>query len=181
MPTSDAASEVAETLGPRLTRNEIFPEPIFLLNYTLASAQLFDNMASSPPPLDSIVGAFLIATCADLFLLGIIVIQAYTFYTKTDCKINPYTWSLVTFLVVLDFVSSAFSIAEIYEFAVTGFGDYENLSQLPVAYGVQVSLDNRIIYTITDFITSHLGLCSSQLEDYPRSLFNYFSLIVSGN
>jgi hypothetical protein len=138
-------------------------------------------MSSSPPPLDSIVGAFLVATCGDLFLLGIICVQAFTFYTKTDRKINPYTWSLVTFLVVLDFVSSGLSIAEIYEFAVTGFGNYENLSHLPVAYGVQVSLDSRIIYTITDFITSHLGLCSSQLEDYPRSLFNYFSLIGYGS
>lgn len=96
-------------------------------------------MASSPPPLDSIIGAFLVATSADLFLLGIICVQAFTFYRKTDRKINPYIWSLVTFLVVLDFVSSALSIAEIYSFAVSGFGDYKNLNQLPVAYGVQVS------------------------------------------
>lgn len=64
-------------------------------------------------PLDNIIGPFLIASMLDLAMLGIVGVQAVTFFTSGNRR-QAGTVALVSGMLVLDVLSSALSVVAVY-------------------------------------------------------------------
>ncbi|KAJ8090739.1 hypothetical protein PM082_018305 [Marasmius tenuissimus] len=102
-------------------------------------------------------GPMLIGTFMNLILFGVLIMQTMTYY-QAYSRDSMWIRILVAYLLILEAANSAFSMANMYEALITGFGSQEAVGKFPMLFLTQPILSVLIAFPIQVFFAWRVRL-----------------------
>ncbi|GAA6042379.1 hypothetical protein JCM8097_004485 [Rhodosporidiobolus ruineniae] len=122
------------------------------------------------PALDNSIGAFEIGTTLSIFLGGVTVCQALEYYLAFGRTDRKWLVGMVLFLLVCDVFHTAISVATIYNWTVTHYGDLTALVKSPWMFSWDPFLCGVVAITVQCFYAWRVFVVSKRKWLLPAAI-----------
>ncbi|KAK4054032.1 hypothetical protein OIO90_003677 [Microbotryomycetes sp. JL221] len=131
-----------------------------------------------PSALDTLVGAFLIATFISVYLGGLTSLQAANYWlTFGRDPEEKKTWKwMVGFLFIMDNLHSAFCCVTMYLWTVTHYGEMAYLAKAPWSFAIDPAMTGIVTFVCQMFFAYRVYIVSKRKIILP-SLIAFLSLV----
>ncbi|GAA6042363.1 hypothetical protein JCM8097_004478 [Rhodosporidiobolus ruineniae] len=122
------------------------------------------------PALDNSIGAFEIGTTLSIFLSGVTVCQALEYYLAFGRTDRKWLVGMVSFLLVCDVFHTAISVATIYNWTVSHYGDLTALVKSPWMFSWDPFLCGVVAITVQCFYAWRVFVVSKRKWLLPAAI-----------
>ncbi|KAJ7196432.1 hypothetical protein GGX14DRAFT_700577 [Mycena pura] len=112
--------------------------------------------------IDLTIGAYQIGVLLSFVLLGVLLVQTYVYFIRFPDD-TAKTKTLVAFVGFCDIVQAACIAAALYDYTITGFGDFNRLSRAPTTLFIAIFFSGPIGAFVQGFFALRIYVLSKKL------------------